>query len=91
MLGIYDLLDRKLNQLSGGQRIALARAIVKKPDVFSMDELLSNLDAKLRFQIRTDLTQLYQKLGTTFVYVTHDQVEAMSMGTNIVLLEHGEI
>ena len=83
----------RIRTLSGGQRqrVALARAIVKKPAVFLMDEPLSNLDAKLRNQIRTDLIELYRKLGTTFVYVTHDQVEAMSMGTDIVLLEKGVI
>ena len=93
MVGLTEYLDRKPQHLSGGQRqrVALARAIVKKPAVFLMDEPLSNLDAKLRNQIRTDLIELYRKLGTTFVYVTHDQVEAMSMGTDIVLLEKGVI
>ena len=71
--------------------MALARAMVKKPKVFLMDEPLSNLDAKLRNQMRTDLIELHKKLGTTFVYVTHDQVEAMSMGTNIVLMNQGKI
>ncbi len=93
MVGLEPYLDRKPQHLSGGQRqrVALARAIVKKPKVFLMDEPLSNLDAKLRAQIRTDLIELYRKLNTTFVYVTHDQVEAMSMGTDIVLLEDGKI
>lgn len=93
MVGLTEYLSRKPANLSGGQRqrVALARAIVKKPAVFLMDEPLSNLDAKLRAQIRTDLIELHQKLGTTFVYVTHDQVEAMSMGTDIVLMESGKI
>lgn len=93
MVGLEEYLERKPQYLSGGQRqrVALARAIVKNPSVFLMDEPLSNLDAKLRNQIRTDLIELYRKLKTTFVYVTHDQVEAMSMGTEIVLLDKGEI
>ena len=93
MVGLSEYLGRKPAHLSGGQRqrVALARAMVKKPSVFLMDEPLSNLDAKLRTQIRTDLIELYQKLKTTFVYVTHDQVEAMSMGTDIVLLDKGTI
>ncbi len=93
MVNLEEYLDRMPSQLSGGQRqrVALARAIVKKPSVFLMDEPLSNLDSKLRAQIRTDLIELYRKLGSTFVYVTHDQVEAMSMGTDIVLLENGQI
>ncbi len=92
-LGIADFLDRKPQNLSGGQRqrVALARALVKNPSVFLMDEPLSNLDAKLRSQIRMDLIELHRKLKTTFIYVTHDQVEAMSMGTEIVLLEKGKI
>lgn len=92
-VNLEDYLDRMPAQLSGGQRqrVALARAIVKKPSVFLMDEPLSNLDSKLRAQIRTDLIELHRKLGATFVYVTHDQVEAMSMGTDIVLLENGQI
>lgn len=91
--GLSDYLKRKPGTLSGGQRqrVALARAMVKKPEVFLMDEPLSNLDAKLRVQLRTDLISLYQKLKSTFVYVTHDQVEAMSMGTHIVLLDEGKI
>ncbi len=93
IVGLTEFLDRKPQNLSGGQRqrVALARAIVKEPKIFLMDEPLSNLDAKLRTQIRTDLIELYRKLKTTFVYVTHDQVEAMSMGTTIILLKHGEI
>jgi sn-glycerol 3-phosphate transport system ATP-binding protein len=93
MVGLTEYINRKPQHLSGGQRqrVALARAIVKKPKVFLMDEPLSNLDAKLRAQIRTDLIELHRNLGATFVYVTHDQVEAMSMGTDIVLLEGGRI
>jgi sn-glycerol 3-phosphate transport system ATP-binding protein len=93
MVGLTEFLGRKPSQLSGGQRqrVALARAMVKKPSVFLMDEPLSNLDAKLRTQIRTDLIELYHELKTTFVYVTHDQVEAMSMGTDIVLLDMGRV
>lgn len=92
-VGLTEYLSRKPHKLSGGQRqrVALARAIVKKPKVFLMDEPLSNLDAKLRTQIRTDLIELYRNLDTTFVYVTHDQVEAMSMGTQVILLKSGEI
>lgn len=92
-VGLEEYLNRKPNALSGGQRqrVALARAMVKKPGVFLMDEPLSNLDAKLRTQLRTDLIELHNKLGSTFVYVTHDQVEAMSMGTNIVLMHKGKI
>lgn len=91
--GLTDYMNRKPSALSGGQRqrVALARAMVKKPEVFLMDEPLSNLDAKLRSQLRTELIELHQKLGATFVYVTHDQVEAMSMGTNIVLMNEGKI
>lgn len=93
MVGLYNVLDRKPNLLSGGQRqrVALARAMVKKPKVFLMDEPLSNLDAKLRAQLRLDLKELHRKLGTTFVYVTHDQIEAMSMGTEIILLDKGKV
>lgn len=92
-VGLEEYLNRKPNALSGGQRqrVALARAMVKKPEVFLMDEPLSNLDAKLRSQLRTDLIELHHRLGSTFVYVTHDQVEAMSMGTNIVLMHKGKI
>lgn len=93
IVGIDDLLDRKPATLSGGQRqrIALARAMVKKPKVFLMDEPLSNLDAKLRVGMRTELIELHKRLKTTFVYVTHDQTEAMSMATKIILMNNGEI
>lgn len=92
-VGLKDYLDRKPSTLSGGQRqrVALARAMVKKPSVFLMDEPLSNLDAKLRVQMRIELIELHKKLGTTFVYVTHDQVEAMSMADKIVLMNKGVI
>ncbi|MEM6451041.1 MAG: sn-glycerol-3-phosphate ABC transporter ATP-binding protein UgpC [Cyanobacteria bacterium P01_D01_bin.105] len=90
-LGIEQLLDRKPKQLSGGQRqrVALGRAIVRSPAVFLMDEPLSNLDAKLRVQARAELSALHQKVGTTFVYVTHDQAEAMTMGTRIAVMSQG--
>ena len=93
MLGITDLLDRKPKQLSGGQRqrVALGRAIVRKPEVFLFDEPLSNLDAKLRVKMRMELKRLHQRLKTTVVYVTHDQVEAMTMGSTIVVLKLGII
>lgn len=92
-VGLEEYLNRKPSALSGGQRqrVALARAMVKKPGVFLMDEPLSNLDAKLRSQLRTDLIELHNRLGSTFVYVTHDQVEAMSMGTQIILMNKGKI
>lgn len=92
-VGLTPYLDRKPSKLSGGQRqrVALARAMVKKPKVFLMDEPLSNLDAKLRNQMRTELIELHKQLGTTFVYVTHDQTEAMSMATDIVLMNKGVI
>lgn len=91
--GLEGLLDRKPGTLSGGQRqrVALARAMVKKPQVFLMDEPLSNLDAKLRVQMRVELIELHQRLKTTFIYVTHDQTEAMSMGDTIILMNNGEI
>jgi multiple sugar transport system ATP-binding protein len=91
MLGIENLLDRKPKQLSGGQRqrVALGRAIVREPAVFLLDEPLSNLDAKLRVQTRAELSKLHQRLGTTFIYVTHDQVEAMTMGTRIAVMRDG--
>jgi multiple sugar transport system ATP-binding protein len=91
ILGIENLLDRKPKQLSGGQRqrVAVGRAIVREPAVFLMDEPLSNLDAKLRVQARAELSKLHQRLGTTFIYVTHDQVEAMTMGTRIAVLNAG--
>lgn len=92
-LDIEHLLDRKPKALSGGQRqrVALGRAIVREPKVFLMDEPLSNLDAKLRVQMRTEISKLYQSLGTTFIYVTHDQVEALTMGTRIVVMKDGVI
>jgi multiple sugar transport system ATP-binding protein len=93
ILGIYDLLQRKPKELSGGQRqrVALGRTIVRKPVVFLFDEPLSNLDAKLRVQMRAELIKLYNSLKTTIVYVTHDQVEAMTMGSKIVIMKDGEI
>ncbi len=92
-VGLTSLLNRKPSALSGGQRqrVALARAMVKKPAVFLMDEPLSNLDAKLRVQMRTELIELHKQLKTTFVYVTHDQVEAMGMADTIVLMNDGVI
>jgi multiple sugar transport system ATP-binding protein len=91
MLGIEQLLDRKPKQLSGGQRqrVAVGRAIVREPNVFLMDEPLSNLDAKLRVQARGQISKLHMRLGTTFIYVTHDQTEAMTMGSRIVVLKDG--
>jgi multiple sugar transport system ATP-binding protein len=91
ILGIEALMDRKPKQLSGGQRqrVALGRAIVREPQVFLMDEPLSNLDAKLRVQTRTEISKLHQRLQTTFIYVTHDQMEAMTMGTRIAVLKDG--
>ena len=93
ILGIEQYLDRKPKALSGGQRqrVALGRAIVRDPKVFLLDEPLSNLDAKLRANMRTEISKLYQKLGTTFIYVTHDQTEAMTMGTRIVVMKDGFI
>ena len=93
IIGIAPYLDRKPATLSGGQRqrVALARAMVKKPRVFLMDEPLSNLDAKLRVQVRLELIELHNNLQTTFIYVTHDQVEAMSMADNIILMNNGVI
>jgi multiple sugar transport system ATP-binding protein len=90
-MGIGDLLDRKPRDLSGGQqqRVALGRAIVRDPEVFLMDEPLSNLDAKLRSQMRTELQRLQEDLGTTTIYVTHDQTEAMTMGDQIAVLNDG--
>lgn len=92
-VGLTPYLNRKPSELSGGQRqrVALARAMVKKPKVFLMDEPLSNLDAKLRQQMRIELIELHKRLGTTFIYVTHDQIEAMSMGDNIILMDKGVI
>jgi multiple sugar transport system ATP-binding protein len=93
MLDIADLLDRKPKALSGGQkqRVALGRAIVREPTVFLMDEPLSNLDAKLRTGMRTELQELHDRLGVATVYVTHDQTEAMTMGDRIVILDDGEL
>ena len=93
VLGIDHLLNRKPKALSGGQRqrVALGRAIVREPKVFLFDEPLSNLDAKLRVQMRTEITKLHQRLQTTFIYVTHDQTEAMTMGDRIVIMKDGFI
>ena len=91
VLDIFHLLNRKPKALSGGQRqrVALGRAIVREPKVFLMDEPLSNLDAKLRVAMRTEITKLHQRLQTTFIYVTHDQTEAMTMGSRIVVMKDG--
>ena len=91
ILGIQDLLKRKPRQLSGGQRqrVALGRAIVRHPQVFLFDEPLSNLDAKLRVQMRVELKKLHDRLGTTAIYVTHDQVEAMTLGDRVVVMRDG--
>ena len=91
ILGLDDLLQRKPKQLSGGQRqrVALGRAIVRKPKVFLFDEPLSNLDAKLRVQMRTEISKLHKKLEATMIYVTHDQTEAMTMGDRIVVMKDG--
>ena len=91
ILGLEQYLSRKPKALSGGQRqrVALGRAIVREPKVFLLDEPLSNLDAKLRSQMRTEITKLHNRLATTFIYVTHDQVEAMTMGTRIVVMKDG--
>ena len=93
ILGIEHLLDRKPKALSGGQRqrVAMGRAIVRNPKVFLMDEPLSNLDAKLRVQMRIEISKLHQNLQTTFIYVTHDQTEAMTLGTRIVVMKDGVI
>ena len=93
ILGLETYLQRKPKALSGGQRqrVALGRAIVREPKVFLLDEPLSNLDAKLRSQMRTEITKLHHRLATTFIYVTHDQIEAMTMGTRIVVLKDGLI
>ena len=91
ILDLSHLLDRKPKAMSGGQRqrVALGRAIVRSPQVFLLDEPLSNLDAKLRAQMRTEISKLHKKLGTTFIYVTHDQTEAMTMGDRIVVMKDG--
>ena len=93
LLGLESLLERKPRTLSGGQRqrVAMGRAIVRDPVAFLMDEPLSNLDAKLRIQMRAELQKLHQRLGTTIVYVTHDQVEAMTMGQRVAVLRDGEL
>ncbi len=93
ILDITEYLDRKPKAMSGGQRqrVALGRAIVRDPKVFLLDEPLSNLDAKLRAEMRTQITKLHKRLGTTFIYVTHDQVEAMTMGTRIVVMKLGYV
>ena len=93
MLGLEHLLSRKPAKLSGGEkgRVALGRAIVRDPAAFLMDEPLSNLDAQLRVQTRTELVKLHKRVETTIVYVTHDQVEAMTMGDRIVVMKDGEI
>jgi multiple sugar transport system ATP-binding protein len=93
LLGIAELLHRKPKQLSGGQRqrVALGRAMVREPKVFLMDEPLSNLDAKLRVQMRGEISKLHRRLGATIVYVTHDQVEAMTMGTRIAVMNGGVV
>src|SRR5207247_4164826 len=93
ILGISHLFDRRPKALSGGQRqrVAVGRAIVRKPKVFLFDEPLSNLDAKMRVQMRIELIKLHRRLQSTMIYVTHDQVEAMTMGDRIVVLKDGEI
>ncbi len=92
-LGLTEFMGRKPGQLSGGQRqrVALARAIVRQPAVFCMDEPLSNLDAKLRSETRAELVALHQRLSSTFIYVTHDQIEAMTMGTRVAVMNRGHI
>ena len=91
ILDLTHLLDRKPKAMSGGQRqrVALGRCIVRSPKVFLLDEPLSNLDAKLRAQMRTEISKIHKKLGTTFIYVTHDQTEAMTMGDRIVCMKDG--
>ena len=93
ILGIEQLLDRKPKALSGGQRqrVAMGRAIVRSPKVFLMDEPLSNLDAKLRVQMRIEISKLHKQLGTTIIYVTHDQTEAMTLGSRIVVMKDGVV
>lgn len=93
ILDLETLLDRKPAQLSGGQRqrVAMGRAIVRNPKVFLMDEPLSNLDAKLRVQMRSEISKLHHKLGTTIIYVTHDQTEAMTLGTRIIVMNNGVV
>jgi len=93
ILNLHGYLDRYPRQLSGGQRqrVAMGRAIVREPSVFLFDEPLSNLDAKLRVQMRAEIKGLHARLGTTIIYVTHDQVEAMTMADRIVVMNHGRI
>jgi multiple sugar transport system ATP-binding protein len=93
LLGLHELLDRRPGQLSGGQmqRVAMGRAIVRKPSAFLMDEPLSNLDAKLRVGMRTSLQELHERLATTTVYVTHDQIEAMTLGQRVAVMHEGRI
>ncbi|MEO8136222.1 MAG: ABC transporter ATP-binding protein [Betaproteobacteria bacterium] len=93
MLGVHEFLDRTPKSLSGGQRqrVALGRAIVREPEVFLMDEPLSNLDAKLRVQMRAELSKLHNRLQTTMIFVTHDQTEAMTMGDRIVVMKDGRV
>ncbi|OOY10717.1 sn-glycerol-3-phosphate ABC transporter ATP-binding protein UgpC [Thioclava sp. F36-7] len=93
LLQIHPYLDRKPGQLSGGQRqrVAMGRALVRKPEVFLFDEPLSNLDAKLRIEMRTEIKKLHQRLGKTVVYVTHDQIEAMTLATRIAVMDNGHI
>jgi multiple sugar transport system ATP-binding protein len=93
VLGLTELLQRRPRQLSGGQRqrVALGRALVRDPEVFLLDEPLSNLDAKLRLGVRTEIAKLHRRLGATMIYVTHDQIEAMTLGQRIVVLNGGEI
>ena len=93
MLQIEHLLDRKPSQLSGGQRqrVAMGRALARDPSVFLFDEPLSNLDAKLRVEMRTEIKELHQRMGTTIVYVTHDQIEAMTLGDRIAVMKDGEV
>ncbi len=93
MLGLGNLLDRKPSQLSGGQRqrVALGRALLREPALFLLDEPLSNLDAALRTQMRSELIRLHRRVGTTTVYVTHDQVEALTMGDRIAVMRDGDL
>ena len=93
ILGLDELMDAKPGELSGGQRqrVAMGRAIVREPQAFLMDEPLSNLDAKLRVSMRAQLSRLHERLGVTTVYVTHDQVEAMTLGTRVAVLKDGEL
>ena len=93
MLGLDELLERRPAQLSGGQRqrVAMGRALVREPEVFLLDEPLSNLDAKLRVQMRAELKRLHARLGITTIYVTHDQVEAMTLGHRIAVMSDGRL